>query len=90
MLGLRCREGFPLVGESRGSSSVVVWVPIAAASLVAEQGLQACRLSSCGARAELLPGIWNLPGSGIEPVSPALASRFFTTEPPGKPHINLF
>ena len=30
----------------------------------------------------------NLPNPGIElasPVSPALASRFFTTEPPGKP-----
>ena len=30
-------------------------------------------------------GMWDLPGSGIEPVSPALAGRFFTTEPPGKP-----
>ena len=29
--------------------------------------------------------MWDLPGSGIEPVSPALAGRFFTTEPPGKP-----
>ena len=26
----------------------------------------------------------NLPNSGMEPVSPALAGRFFTTEPPGK------
>ena len=25
--------------------------------------------------------MWNLPGSGIKPVSPALAGRFFTTEP---------
>ena len=30
-----------------------------------------------------LPG--NLPDPGIEPVSPALAGGFFTTEPPGKP-----
>ena len=29
--------------------------------------------------------MWDLPGLGIEPMSPALASRFFTTEPPGKP-----
>ena len=29
--------------------------------------------------------MWDLTGSGTEPVSPALASRFFTTEPPGKP-----
>ena len=31
--------------------------------------------------------MWDLPGSGIEPVSPALAGRFFTTEPPGSPSI---
>ena len=42
-------------------------------------------LSSCGARAWLLRGVWDLPGSGIKPVSPTLAGRFFTTEPPGKP-----
>ena len=29
-------------------------------------------------------GMWDLPGPGIEPVSPALASRFLTTAPPGK------
>ena len=29
--------------------------------------------------------MWDLPGPGFEPVSPALAGRFFTTEPPGKP-----
>ena len=29
--------------------------------------------------------MWDLPGSGIEPVSPALAGGFFATEPPGKP-----
>ena len=27
----------------------------------------------------------DLPGSGTEPESPALAGEFFTTEPPGKP-----
>ena len=34
----------------------------------------------------------DLPDPGIKPVSPALASRFFTTEPPGKPlsHITPF
>ena len=42
------------------------------------------RLNSCGARAQLLLGRWDLPGPGIEPVSPALAGGFFTTEPPGK------
>ena len=29
----------------------------------------------------------DLPGPGIEPVSPTLSGRFFTTEPPGKPLI---
>ena len=29
----------------------------------------------------------DLPDPGIEPVSPALAGGFFTTEPPGKPQI---
>ena len=31
------------------------------------------------------PGMWGLPGSGIESVSPALAGGFFITEPLGKP-----
>ena len=30
-------------------------------------------------------GIWDLPGPGIKPVSPALAGKLFTTEPPEKP-----
>ena len=34
---------------------------------------------------KLLRGMWNLLGSGVEPVTPALAGRSFTTEPPGKP-----
>ena len=32
----------------------------------------------------MLHGIWDLPGQGIEPMSPALAGGFFITEPPGK------
>ena len=40
------------------------------------------RLNSCGTRAQLLFGTWDLPGSGMEPVSPALAGRFSTNEPP--------
>ena len=31
------------------------------------------------------PSPWDLPNPGIKPTSPALADRFFTTEPPGKP-----
>ena len=29
--------------------------------------------------------MWDLPRPGLEPVSPALAGRFTTTVPPGKP-----
>ena len=38
-----------------------------------------------------LVGVWHvdLPGSGIVLVSPALADRFFTTGPSGKP-VTLF
>ena len=43
------------------------------------------RLSSCGSWASLLSGTWDLPEAGIELPSPALASEFFTTEPPRKP-----
>ena len=28
--------------------------------------------------------MWDLPGPGIEPMSPELAGGSFTTEPPGK------
>ena len=50
------------------------------------------RLNSCGgAWAQLLHSMWDLLRSGIEPISPALAGEFFTTEPPGKsPNCFLF
>ena len=34
-------------------------------------------------------GMWDLPVSGIEPLSPTLAGEFFTTELPGKPIVML-
>ena len=47
-------------------------------------------LNSGGAQVELLHGMWDLPGPGIESVSSALAGRFFSAELPGKPqHILL-
>ena len=36
------------------------------------------------------PPLGDLPDPGIKPVSPALASRFFTTEPHGKLHSNTY
>ena len=73
-----CGKWGPLFIAVRGPLTV-------AASLVAEHRLQSRRLSNCGSRAQLLRGMWDLPRPGLEPVSPALAGRFSTTAPPGKP-----
>ena len=63
------------------------WASVVAACGLSSRGSQALehRLSSCGARAQLLRPRWDLPDPGIEPVSPASAGGFFTTEPPGNP-----
>ena len=81
VLGLRfCVRAFSSCGK-RGPLFITVRGPLTiAASLVAEH-----RLSSCGSRAQLLRGMWDLPRPGLEPVSPALAGGFSTTAPPGKP-----
>ena len=77
---------FTLVMESGGYSLVAV-----------PRGLSSCRswalehrLNSCGAWAQLLHGMWDHPGSGIESISPVLAGGFFTTESLGKPSIFIF
>ena len=33
---------------------------------------------------------WDLPGPGMESVSPALQGRFLTFGPPGKPHVSFW
>ena len=38
----------------------------------------------------MLCGMWDLPGPGLEPMSPALAGGFLTTAPPGKPYRSSF
>ena len=67
--------------------------------LVAESCLTLCDPMDCSLPSSSVHGIsqarvlkWvaisfsrDLPNPGIKPVSPALAGRFFTTEPPGKP-----
>ena len=90
MLGLHfCARAFSSCGK-RGPLFIVVHGPLTvAASLVAEHRLQTHRLSNCGSRAYLLRGMWDLPRPGLEPVSPALAGRFSTTAPPGKPPTNI-
>ena len=86
VLGLGfCVRAFSSCGKW-GPFFIAVRGPLTiAASLVAEHRLQMRRLSNCGSRAQSLCGMWDLPRPGLEPVSPALAGRFSTTAPPGKP-----
>ena len=91
VLGLRfCVKAFSSCGK-RGPLFIAVRGPLTiAASLVVEHRLQTRRLSSRGSRAQSLHGMWHLPRPGLEPVSPALAGRFSTTAPPGKPKTTFF
>ena len=90
VLGLRfCARAFSSCGKW-GPLFIAVRGPLTiAASLVAAHRLQTRRLSNYGSRAQLLRGTWDLPRPGLEPVSPALAGRFSTTVPPGKPLVAL-
>ena len=90
VLGLRfCVQAFSSCGE-RGPLFIAVRRPLTlAASPVAEHRLQTRRLSSCGSWAQLLHGMWDLPGPRHKPVSPALAGGFPTTAPPGKPSSSI-
>ena len=80
-----CARAFSSCGK-RGPLFITVCGPLTiVASPAAEHRLQTRRLSNCGSRAQLLRGMWDPPRPGLEPVSPALAGRFSTTAPPGKP-----
>ena len=80
---MNLRPGWVLIGWHRLSLVVVLGFLTVVASSAAEP-----RLSSCDAQDEFQHSIWDLAPPGIEPVSPALADRFLTTEPPEKPaHI---
>ena len=89
-VGLRfCARAFSSC-DKWGPLFIVVRGPlIITASLVAEHRLQMRRLNNCGSRTQLLCGMWDLPRPGLEPVSPALAGRFSTTAPPGKPFCHF-
>ena len=64
VLGLRCVRAFSSCREQGCSLLVVQGLLLTVAPLVAEQGCQ-------GTRAQLPCGLWDLPGPGMEPVSPA-------------------
>ena len=78
-------RGLSPVAVSSGLSCCGAWALGTRASVVV-----ACGLSSCGTRAQLLRGVWDPPGPGPEPVSPALAGGLLTTALPGKSVILLF
>ena len=86
-------RGLSPVAESGGFSLVAVWGLLSSCGMWASHcsgssclGTRALEygLSSCGTQTLLPHGMWNLPGPGIEPMSPTLAGRFLTTGPAGK------
>ena len=94
--------GLSLVAASGGYSSFrcsgfsLWWLLLLQSTGSRRTGFSSCgswaperRLSICGTRAQLLRGMWHLPGPGLEPVSPALAGGFLTTEPLGKSPLNF-
>ena len=76
-----------LVGEHRLQS--------VRASAVAAHGPRSC-LVGCGAQAQqwcrglLFRSMWNLPGSGIDPMSPYWVSGLLPTVPPGSSRSQYF
>ena len=77
--------GLSLVAESEGSSLVAGYgLLTAVTSLAVKHSLQSMSFSSCGARAQLPLGMWDIPRLGTEPMSPALVGGFLTTGQPGK------
>ena len=95
-------HGFSLVAASGAYSSLpctgfsLQWL-LLLRSMGSRRELSCCglpalehRLCSYGAWAQLLRGMWDLPGPGLEPVSPALAGGFLTTAPPGKSSYGYF
>ena len=90
-------HGLSLVAASGGYSSLwcmgfsLRWLLLLRSTGSRHMGFSSCgtqalerRLSSCGTRASLLHSMWDVPGPGLEAVSPALAGGFLTTAPPGK------
>ena len=90
-------RGLSLVAGSGGYSSLqcagfsLRWLLLLRSTGSRLTGFSSCgsralerRLSSCGARAKLLCSMWDLPGPGLEPVSPELAGGLLTSVPPGK------
>ena len=92
MLGLCSCTGSSLVVANGGlPCSFGVWTYCSGCFCCGTWALGCLGVSSCGswalaqAQQSGLMGMWDPPGPGVRPVSPALAGEFFSTEPPGKP-----
>ena len=59
-------------------------------SAVATPGLWSTGSTVAAHGLKLLHGAWDLLGSGIELMTPALAGGFFTAEPQGNPEMRAF
>ena len=91
VLGLHCcTQAFSSCNEWGLLFIVACGLLIAVASLVGEHKLQAVGLQQLWHMVQLLQGMWDLPGSGIEPMPCALTGRCLTTGPPGKPSFIPF
>ena len=77
--------GFFSSCSEMGCSLLAVCGLLLAVVCLLEPRLWSTDFSSWGARAYFLRGLSYFLGSAVKSVSPALASGFFTTEPPGKP-----
>ena len=99
VLGLHCcLRAFSNCCQQELLLIVVCSLLIAVASFIAEHRLEGMRasevavlgLSSCDSWAWLLQDMCDLPGPGVEPMSPALAGRLLSTAPPGKSLFFVF
>ena len=92
--------GFSLLGEGflqlRCAGFLLWWLILLQSTGSKREGFSSCgsralehRLSSCGTQAQLLCGMWDLPGPGLELLSPALAGGLLTTAPPGESLISV-
>ena len=77
--------GLSLVAAGGSYSSCGAWTSHCCDFSCCGAGALELSLSSCGPPAQLPRSMWDLPGPGIEPLSPALAGRFLSAGPPGKP-----
>ena len=75
---------------ARASHCCGAWALGAQASVVAAPRLWSTGSILVAYRLCCSTAMWDPPGSRIEAMSPALAGRFFTTEPPGKPFYLVF